>query len=109
MQQIAHEWSVLRITRMREDVAARRYCRNHRWPEAIRRFIGRCKPRNRRSQLQAKIERRGTIGHDQLNWDAGLVHKRFSDEVGADIRLQRAAVEDLLYAVGLHGGGEAEF
>src|SRR5262249_40538594 len=48
------------------------------------------------------------IRNDELDRHRGLVHERPADQVGADVGLQRAAVKNLLHAVGLHRGADAE-
>src|SRR5439155_14026337 len=54
----------------------------------------------------AHVHGRGVIGDDQLCRRAGLVDQRFADQVAAEVGFERGAVEDLLHAVGLHGGAE---
>ena len=70
--------------------------------------VRRRQPGHRRLQLQPQIQHILPVSNHQLNRNPRLVHQRLPDQVGADVRLQRPAVEDLLHAVGLHRAGQAE-
>src|SRR5438067_2048208 len=105
VEQVAQPHGIVGIVRMNHELL--------RWMgddlrRVARQVIGRCEPDDRNLDAGPKGDCVECIGQQDLCGGRRLFHHRPSNNLAAQVVGERAGIENLLNAVGLHGGAQAE-